>query len=188
MGRLREWLRYARARGSARERALADELEFHLAMQTERNVGDGMEPAAARRAALITFGGVERHAEACREVRRGRRAADLLRDLRYGMRSLWRSPGYTLVAVLTLALGIGASTAAFSVVEGVLLRPLPYGEPESLYTLLELDPAAGTPRLASYPTFEDWRARTPAFEGMAFVRGDQVVVRGAEWPMLLGAA
>lgn len=101
----------------------------------------------------------------------------LLSDLRYALRQLRRSPGYGAAAVLTLALGIGANTAVFSLVNGVLLRPLPYAAPERLYTLFEQRPA-GEMRLASYPTFLDWKAHSDAFAGLAYIRGQTVIFRG----------
>jgi putative ABC transport system permease protein len=110
----------------------------------------------------------------------------LLRDLRYALRQLRRSPGYSAAAVLTLALGIGANTAVFSLVNGVLLRPLPYAEPERLYTLFEQRPA-GEMRLASYPTFLDWKNQSDAFAGLAYIRGQTVIFRGPDGPEQLVA-
>ncbi|MBA3496173.1 MAG: ABC transporter permease [Gemmatimonadales bacterium] len=91
-------------------------------------------------------------------------------DLRYAARGLWRRPGYTVAVVLTLALGIGANTAVFSLIRGIVLRPLPYAEPERLFSVYEEHPQEG-PRLASYPTFLDWRRDSRSFEALAFIRG-----------------
>ncbi|HEY2806795.1 MAG TPA: ABC transporter permease [Gemmatimonadales bacterium] len=102
-----------------------------------------------------------------------------LADLRYALRQLKSHPGFTAAAVLTLALGIGANTAAFSVVNGVLLRPLPLKGSDRLYTLYENSAAAGG-RLASYPTFLDWREQTRVFGALAFVRGLTVGLKEAE--------
>lgn len=113
--------------------------------------------------------------------------ADTWQDVRYALRSLRKSPGFTLVALITLALGIGANTAAFSVVNGILLLPLPYAEPEQLVAVYELSENGAENRVA-YPNFEDWRAQSRSFMGMAAYMAWDMNVLGAREPVRTNAA
>jgi predicted permease len=123
-------------RGAADSR-MDEEFRFHLDMQIAANVRGGMTPSEARRHALVAFGGAERYREGMRDGRGVRWLTDLVADLRYGARSLGRRPGFLLASVLTVALGIGATTALFSVANALLLRPLPVADPDALYSVNE---------------------------------------------------
>ena len=151
------------------ERELGDELCFHVEQQTAANIDRGMSAEEARRQAVLQFGGAEAVKEDCREQSSGFWPETLWSDVRYGMRMMARSPGFTLVAILTLALGIGANTAIFSVVNGVLLNPLPFPQPEQLVTLSESKPNFATGSI-SYPNFRDWQKNNHTFSSMAVAR------------------
>src|SRR5919206_1889608 len=135
------WLRgvYRRVRALLRSESIHEEIDeemrFHIDMRAEENVRRGMSPEEARREAERRFGGLTRMKERGYEVRGGRWLESFWRDCRYGARSLRNSPGFTLAAVLTLAVGIAANTAIFGLVNAVLLRPLPYPDAERLVKL-----------------------------------------------------
>lgn len=147
------------------EREMEREIQFHLERETEENLRRGMSPGEAHRRALISFGGVEQVKEQSRDVVRARWLEHLWQDIRFGTRVLRRNPGFTLVAVLTLALGIGANTAIFSVIYGVLLRPLPYQNGERLVVLQADAPKAGANNLGfSVKEITDLREQSGTLE------------------------
>src|SRR5262245_25548128 len=117
------------------EREMDAEMRFHLEMETAQNVRRGMSEEEARRVALLSFGGVEQVKEEYRDLSRFRWVEDIWQDARFSLRLLRKQPGFLAVAVLTLALGIGASTAVFTVVNGVLIRSLPFRDPSRLVLL-----------------------------------------------------
>ena len=117
------------------ERELADELESHLQLHIDDNLRAGMTPVEARRQALIKLGGIEQTKEIYRDRRGVPLLESLIQDVRYGLRMLAKSPGFTAIALLTLALGIGGTTAIFSVVYGVLIDPWPYPHSDRLALL-----------------------------------------------------
>jgi putative ABC transport system permease protein len=167
--------------GSRRERDLADELESHLQFHIDDNLRRGMSPEEARRQAVIFLGGVEQTKEICRERRGLPMIETLLQDLRFGARMLARNLGFTVVAILTLALGIGATTAIFSVVYGVLLRPLPYRDSSRIMAVFELTSKGTWSRLAD-PNFDDFRDQSRSFQSIAKYGDNVVSVSGASQP------
>jgi predicted permease len=149
---------------------IREECQFHIDMRTEENIRHGMTPEDARREAEAKFGPQLRIKEMGYEVRGGGWLESVWQDLRYGLRMLWKKPSFTLIAVLTLSLGIGANTAIFSVVDAVLLRPLPYPEAARVVELKEVS-AKGARMPVAEPNFADVRARNHSFEAMAEYSG-----------------
>ncbi|HJR43669.1 MAG TPA: ABC transporter permease [Gemmatimonadaceae bacterium] len=163
------------------DRELDDELRFHLEMQTGKNIERGMRPDDARVLAERELGRVDRHKDDVRALAGRPLLAGLGWDARFAVRVLRRSPAFTLVAVLTLALGIGATTAIFTVVDVVLLRPLDYPEAERLVTLRERTTRGQS--LVSYPNLRDWRERSRSFEAIASFRGGPSTIIGGSEPV-----
>jgi predicted permease len=165
---------------------LGDELRYHIEQKTQLLVGRGISPEEARRQAMLEFGGVAKRTEECRDARGTRWLDDLTHDVRYALRMLRKNPGFALIVILTLALGIGATSGVFSVVNGVLLQPLPYAHPEQLVTLYQSWPQFATGSL-SYMNFKDWRKDNTTFSSMALTRGYAYTLTGAGEPERLQA-
>src|SRR5688572_5848462 len=169
MGAIADVLRRLRALVHRREleERLDDEIRFHVEQQIEKNQRAGMAPAEARRQALIRFGGVEQVREQTRDQFRAAPLEHLARDVRYGLRSLRRHPGFTAMAVLSLAIGIGANTAIFGVAYAVLFRQSPLADPGTLVNIYEAE-SVGQFNPMSYPNIEDLRrGTTQVFSGIA---------------------
>lgn len=148
------------------EQGLEDELRFHLEMETRKLISQGLPPSEARRLAGVRMGGEERMKERAR-LERGTVFVDRIRqDVAYGLRTLSRTPGFTVVATVTLALGIGANTALFSMVDGTLLRPLPYPDPAALF-FLEERTSEGQTHPGSIENFRDFRRAAGSARALA---------------------
>jgi predicted permease len=161
-------------------RKLDTELRYHFDRLVRESIAAGMTPEEARRQARLEFGGIEQIKEECLDVR-GRWLEDLGKDLRYTARTLRRSPGFLAVSVLSLALGIGANAAIFSLINAVMLRPLPVKQPERLVQITRLRPN-GKPGVVSYPLFEYVRDNLKSISGAAveMSSGPAIVMDGAE--------
>ena len=179
MKRLRLWLR-ALCRPSSVEADLKDEFLHHLEMEVLKNLRSGMPENEARRKAMVDFGGVDRFMEQTRETRATRPLEDWWADFRRALRGLRASPGFTAVTVFTLAIGIGANSAIFSVVSGVLLKPLPYHEAENLVFINSFWTSESGYDLAEYPVgspeYFDYRNQNRSLESLAAVSTELMTV------------
>jgi predicted permease len=149
---------------------LDEEIQAHLELEIQNNLDRGMTPEEARFAALRTFGNPTQVRERVRENDLFTATEGLLQDIRYSLRTLRRSPTFTLVVVLSLALGIGANTAIFSLIDAALLKMLPVRNPEQLVELKSLSPAIGLNELFSYAAFQEFREGNPALSGVLAFR------------------
>jgi putative ABC transport system permease protein len=174
--------------GRRLDRDVDDEIRFHIEMQTAALVARGVPSGRARAKAESDFGVGAQITDQVREAR-GMTASnvvdDMIRDVRFAARSLWRTPAFSVVAVLTLTLGIGATTAMFSVVNGVLLSGLPYPDADRLVALRERGTYEGKPLIMSVsaPNFTDWHAQARAVDVMAALRGGESTVLGLAEPV-----
>jgi predicted permease len=152
--RMSQWMRWFPGGRERFRTEIADELQEHIEQLTRDNIAEGMKPDAARRAAMLRFGNAGAISDRCQQERQVFRFEELVSDMRFGLRLLKRSPGFAAVAIITLALGIGANTAIFSLVHGVLLQQLPYKNPDRLMMA----------RGFSIPDYEDFRQSTHSFD------------------------
>lgn len=190
--KLSAWLKSVFRRRAA-DRELDDEITAHLELMTDANVAKGMTPEQARRAARIELGGIEQLKERVREVRTGAWLETLAQDIRFGLRLLRKNPAFTAVAILTLALGIGANTAIFSMVDGIILRELPYPKAQQLYVINEDVPQFNgrTPWGQYFPVnagnFLLWQGQSPAISSMALIGPWKLNMTGEGIPLQVKA-
>lgn len=179
------WLSVVRLRWRSLTRAreldldLEDELRDHVEARVGEHIAAGVEPAAARRRALAELGGLTQVTERCRDTRGLALVESLVQDVRYGARALVRDLGFTSIAILTLALGVGANLAVFTLVDGILLSPLPFPAPERLVSVTGTYPQGG---------FAALRREAQSFDAAAYVEGQPLVLKGGGAPVqVLGA-
>ena len=171
---------------SQAEDELNKEVRFHLAQQIDENVAKGLTPEEARYAALRRLGGTSQIQEECRDMRRTNYVENMMQDLRYAWRTLAKNPAFTVVMVLTLALAIGANSAIFSVIDGVLLKPLPYRDPSRIVRVYVSNPTF--PKFRFNPNdFLDYRDRSQSFETLAGFTRQDVQLSGNDQPERLAA-
>jgi putative ABC transport system permease protein len=166
---------------------LDQDIRDYIERETQDNIDRGMSPEEARYAALRKFGNVTRPKEETWEVWSYAWLEQLWQDVRYGLRQLRRNPGFTVVAVLTLTLGIGANTAIFSLINAVLLTPLPFPHPDRLVQIWEKDPHIGLDQGVVSPyNFLDWQSQSHNFEAMAAYQHEHFSLTGGPLPVGLG--
>jgi putative ABC transport system permease protein len=164
-------------RKSSVDQALDDELLSSVELLTEEKIKKGLSSSEARRQALIELGGVEQVRSNVREIRVGRLMEDFASDLRFAGRQLRKRPGFTVIAVITLALGIGANTAIFRVIHATFLRVLPYSEPDRLLWMTEFNSISSREGSVSYLNFLDWRAQQTAFSALSIYQIDSTILK-----------
>src|SRR5580704_4790131 len=161
---------------SRMEREMDEELRLHIEHHAEHLIRGGLSAAEAHRQARLEFGGFEQTKEACRDARGAGLLEDLWRDLSFGLRMMRKNPWFSAVAVMTLALGIGATTAVFSLVNAVLLRALPYKDPQNLVFLYEPNPHLTDVPVEAFSPFNadfyDLKQQSASFSGLALFTVD----------------
>jgi putative ABC transport system permease protein len=177
--------------GRAAERELTAELESHLQLHIDDNLRAGMTPEEARRQALIALGGVESTKEAYRDRRGVPAIESVLRDVRYGARTLRKNPGFLFAGIAILGLGVGVNSAIFTVVNAVVLRPLPFPDAERIVRLWHTPPQSTFPGMRTFAVspanFLDWQAQSRSFEAMAIYRGGRPTLTGQGEPVAVAA-
>jgi putative ABC transport system permease protein len=188
MSVLRAW--FSRLRGlfgkQRRDREFAAELESHLRLHVEDNLGSGMTPQEARRQALLKLGGIEQTKENYRDRSGWPGLESFFQDVRFALRMMGKNPGFTAVAVMTLTLGIGANTAIFSVVNAVMVRPLPFQHPSRLMVVWHTPPQKSFPGVSRFvvspANFLDWQSQNDVFSQMAAIGFNQPNLTGLGQP------
>ena len=169
------------------EAELDEELRAHFDRHVEKHIRSGLPVEEAKRRARLEFGGLDQVKEQCRDARGVNFIETTIHDVRFGLRMLRKNPGFSLVAILTLMLGIGANTAIFSVVRAVLLKPLPYPDPDRLVVMREYQ-IGGSDMSVNWLNFLDWRAQSRLFEEMAAYNLAHFTLTGEGEPVLLRGA
>ena len=173
------------------DQEMDEEMRYHLDREIEQNIKNGMSPEDARLAALKSFSRVDQSKEECRDARGVSFVENILRDVSYSLRVLFKNYAFTIVVVLTLALGIGANTAIFSFANGILLRPLPYPDSDRLASINETAMKRGIDLMSvSYPNFLDWKEQNTVFESMGtyFGGSTRFALSGAGEPVSIRGA
>jgi putative ABC transport system permease protein len=165
-------------RGAQVDSELANEIQFHLEQLTRENIAAGMDARAARLAARRELGGMAQIEEQCRDQRRVSWFTEMGKDIGYAWRMLRKSPGFTSLAVITLAFGVGASLAVYTLAESLLLRSLPYPSPDRLAAIYSVHVLRGESENIGQEDFRDWQAANTVFERMAFTEFDQRTLTG----------
>jgi hypothetical protein len=180
--RFRSWLKWM-VKGQRLESEMETEVRFHIESRAADLVHKGLSQQEAMRQARIEFGGIESHKDAMRASVGVRWWGELGSDLRYGFRLLRKNPGFAAVAILTLALGVGANTAIFSIVNAVLLRSLPYRDPDRLVRIFFNEPGVGLRDVAfSKPELDDLEKRSEVFEDVSPIYEGSENVTGGKQP------
>ena len=167
-----------------RDAELAREIEVHLEMEIEENEARGLSPEEARRQAYVKFGSARRVRESEWESNTMMLMEGVWRDLKYAARTLTRTPGFTVAAILVMALGIGANSAIFAVVRSVLLKPLPFRDPDRLIQLYEQSPNGKRPyNYVAGGMYAAWRQQAPSVEQVAIYGTDSISLSGDGGPL-----
>src|SRR5262247_3644216 len=187
LGKLVRQLRFLLKRGRS-EKDLEREIRFHIEVETRKHVEEGITETEARRRALADFGSIPSCQETVREVWGLRLWSDLRRDFQYAFRMIHRNPGFALMTILTMAVGVGATAAVFAVFDRAILRPFPFGDSHRLAYISETRPGGEFSEIpASYPNFIDWKQSNHTFEDIAGFNGTNFTVTGLGLPFRISA-